>query len=285
MATDKYRQYDLHCHSTASDGELSPTALVEHAVDHGVELLALTDHDVTDGLAEAAAAAQRVGLEFVTGVEISVSWNKYLLHIVGLNFDMDNQALQQGLAGLRSQRDARAEEMARRLEKLGFDDTLAGARHYAGGQILSRTHFARHLYESGYVKTLQEAFDRYLGTGKPAYVKTEWTSLGEAVGWIRSAGGRAVIAHPGRYKLSATKLRNLIQEFKEAGGEGLEVISGSQDINMTRNLADYARRYELYASIGSDYHGPSQTWRNMGRLPPLPDGCEPIWHLWQGGNS
>jgi len=285
MATDKYRQYDLHCHSTASDGELSPTALVEHAVDKGVELLALTDHDVTDGLAEAAATAQRLGLEFVTGVEISVSWNKTLLHIVGLNFDIDNQSLQRGLAGLRSQRDARAKEMARRLEKLGFDDVLAGAGRYAGGRILSRTHFARHLYESGHVKTLQEAFDRYLGTGKPAYVKTEWIELGEAVEWITSAGGQAVIAHPGRYKLSATKLRRLIEEFKAAGGEGLEVISGSQDINMTRKLADYARRYELYASLGSDYHGPSQTWRNMGRLPPLPDGCKPIWQLWGDGNS
>lgn len=281
MGTDRYTKYDLHCHSTASDGELSPTALVEYAVQNGVEVLALTDHDVTDGLAEAAGAARAHGLGFVSGVEISVTWDTYLLHIVGLNFDVANVTLQQGLAGLRRQREARATEMARRLDKLGCDGSLEGARRYANGQILSRTHFARHLHACGRVKTLQEAFDRYLGTGKPAYVKTEWTSLETAVQWITAAGGEAVIAHPGRYKLSATKLRRLIEAFKAVGGRALEVISGSQDINMTRNLADYVRRYELHASLGSDYHGPSQTWRHMGRLPPLPQGCEPVWRLWE----
>lgn len=282
MGTGRYKQYDLHCHSTASDGELSPAALVEYAVKNGVEVLALTDHDVTDGLAEAAAAARRRGLDFVTGVEISVSWDKHLLHIVGLDFDVNDAALQQGLAELRQQRGARATEMAGRLDRLGFDGSLDGARRYANGRILSRTHFARHLHASGHVKTMQEAFDRYLGAGKPAYVKTEWTSLGKAVEWITAAGGQAVIAHPGRYKLSATKLRRLIEEFKAVGGRALEVISGNQDRNTTRNLADYARRYELYASLGSDYHGPSQAWCHMGRLPPLPEGCEPIWRLWQG---
>lgn len=284
MEPDRYTQIDLHCHSTASDGELSPTALVEYARGQGVEVLALTDHDVTDGVAEAAAAAEQHGLAFISGVEISVSWEKQLIHIVGLDFDVDDPTLQQGLAGLRAQRQGRAEEMGRRLDrKLGCEGSLAAAQTYADGQILSRTHFARYLLDSGRVKTLQEAFDRYLGAGKPCYVKTEWTDLAQAVNWITAAGGEAVIAHPSRYKLSATKLRRLIEDFKAAGGRGLEVISGNQDSNTTRNLAEYAQRHGLHASLGSDYHGPSQGWRQMGRLAPLPRGCEPIWRLWQEG--
>ena len=280
MDSDKYKQYDLHCHSTASDGELSPTALVRHAAECGVDVLALTDHDVTDGLAEAAEEARCHNLEFYSGVEISVNWDKHLIHIVGLNFDVENTQLQNGLAGLREQRGGRAEEIARRLDKIGIEGSLEGAASFANGQILSRTHFARFLLQNGHVKTMQESFDRYLGAGKRAYVSAEWASLKEAVEWITAAGGQAVIAHPGRYKLSATKLRCLIEDFKDAGGLGLEVISGSQDINMTKNMADYVSRYELYASIGSDYHGPSQVWRKMGRMPVLPKGCEPIWALW-----
>ncbi len=282
MDSNKYKQYDLHCHSTASDGELSPVALVQHAVKCGVDVLALTDHDVTDGLADAAEEAQRHALEFYSGVEISVSWNKHLIHIVGLNFDVENKQLQSGLAGLREQRDGRAEEMARRLDNIGIEGSLEGAASFANGQILSRTHFARFLLQNGHVKTMQECFDRYLGAGKRAYVEVEWISLAQAVEWITSAGGQAVIAHPGRYKLSATKLRRLIEDFKQAGGLGLEVISGNQDINMTRNMVEYVRRYELFASIGSDYHGPSQVWRKMGRMPVLPESCEPIWSLWAG---
>ena len=280
METANYRQYDLHCHSTASDGELTPTELVKHAVNCGVEVLALTDHDVTEGLSDAAHTAREHNLEFISGVEISASWDTHLIHIIGLNFDVTNAALQRGLSGLREQRSGRAEEMARRLAKAGIDDALAGAKRFASGQILSRTHFAQYLVQAGHVKTMQEAFDRYLGTGKPAYVATEWTSLAQAIEWITTAGGQAVIAHPGRYNMSATKLRRLIEDFKAAGGMGLEVISGSQDINMTVNMAEYVRRYQLFASIGSDYHGPSQTWRTMGRLPPLPKGCDPIWMLW-----
>ena len=280
MDSNKYKQYDLHCHSTASDGELSPTALVKYAAESGVDVLALTDHDVTDGLVEATAEAQRRNLTFYSGVEISVSWGKHLVHIVGLNFDVENRQLQNGLASLRELRGGRAEEIARRLEKIGIEGSLQGAKSFANGQILSRTHFARYLLQTGHVKTMQESFDRYLGAGKRAYVPIEWASLKQAVEWITSAGGQAVIAHPGRYKLSATKLRRLIEDFKDAGGVGLEVISGSQDINMTKNLADYVGRYELFASIGSDYHGPSQVWRKMGCMPMLPKGCEPIWNLW-----
>ncbi len=278
--SNKYRQYDLHCHSTASDGELTPVELVKHAVECGVDVLALTDHDVTDGLSAAAEEARRHDLEFISGVEISANWNGNLIHIVGLNFDVENSQLQDGLAGLREQRTERAAEMARLLTKAGMPGSLEGAQSFSSGQILSRTHFAQFLLQAGHIKTMQEAFDRYIGAGKPAYVAAEWTSLKQAVDWITAAGGQAVIAHPGRYKLSATKLRQLIEAFKAAGGKGLEVISGKQDINMTRNLADYIIRYQLFASVGSDYHGPSQVWRNMGKMPTIPKGCQPIWNLW-----
>lgn len=281
MEFNRYKKYDLHSHSTASDGELSPAELVRYAHESGVEALALTDHDATHGYAEAAAEAQSLGMEFFSGVEISVSWGKHLLHIVGLNFDVENAALQAGLADLRQQRTGRAEEIARRLSKLGIEGSLEGAQALVHGQILSRTHFARFLLETGQVKTMQDAFDRYLGDGKKAYVSSEWTPLAQAVEWINAAGGHAVVAHPARYKLSATKLRLLFDEFKQLGGAGLEVISGRQDINVTRNMADYAKKYELRASIGSDYHGPSQAWSRMGQTPPLPDGCESIWGLWQ----
>lgn len=280
MSSETYRKYDLHCHSTASDGELSPAELVQHAARQGVEVMALTDHDVTDGLAEAGAEAARHGIEFITGVEISVTWQKHLIHIVGLNFDPANEALQQGLASLRQTRQARGEEMAQRLAKAGIEGALEGAQAYSNGQILSRTHFAQFLYNTGHVKSLQGAFDHYLGTGKSAYVASQWCSLEEAVGWIKGAGGVAVIAHPARYKLSATKLRALIEDFKSSGGLGFEVYSGSQALTENHNMADYARRHGLMASIGSDYHGPSQTWLGMGRLGPLPKDLTPIWHSW-----
>lgn len=273
-------RYDLHNHSTASDGELAPAALVAYAAASGVEVLALTDHDATAGLAEARLAAAAAGIGFIDGVEISVNWHKYLVHIVGLGFDPEHTELQRGLAGLRQMRMERAEEMGRRLEKLGFTGALAGAQALANGGVLSRTHFARFLLDQGYVKTLQGAFDRYIGQGKPGYVGSDWATLAQAVSWITAAGGQAVIAHPGRYHMTATKLRALIEEFKALGGIGIEVVSGSQDSVHTRHMAELAQRHELYASRGTDYHGPSQTWLNMAALPVLPEGCVPIWSTW-----
>lgn len=274
--------YDLHNHSTASDGELSPPELVRFAASRGVEVLALTDHDVTDGLAAAHEAAGQEGISLINGVEISVTWNKRLVHIVGLAFDPDNASLQNGLAGLRRNREGRAEEISLRLAKAGIEGAYDGARSYAGGSILSRTHFAQFLLAQGRVKSLQDAFNRYLGEGKKAYAPCQWAGLEEAVAWIRGAGGHAVVAHPARYKMTATRLRSLLGEFKECGGAALEVISGSQDPNATRQLADHAERFGLAASIGSDYHGPSQSWLKMGALPPLPSRCTPVWSLWAG---
>lgn len=280
MDSKPVKRYDLHSHTTASDGQLSPTELVQYAASCGVNVLAITDHDVTDGIAEAVVEAKNHDLEILTGVEISVTWNNVLLHIVGLNFDLDNVSLQQGLANIRDQRDDRAQAIADLLHKAGVPGAMEGAAKFSSGQIISRTHFAQFLLEEGYVKGMQDAFDKYLGTRKKAYVDWQWASLEEALSWIHDAGGQVVIAHPARYGLKARQFRTLIDDYKQLGGKGFEVVSGCHDNNATHNMADYARRYDLYASMGSDYHGPSQSWRSMGKLQPLPKGLKPIWDLW-----
>jgi predicted metal-dependent phosphoesterase TrpH len=273
-------RYDLHSHSTASDGTVSPAELIRHAAAQGVDVLALTDHDATTGLAEAEQAAGETGVTLVPGVEISVTWVHQLLHIVGLGIDPRNDALQRGLAGLRDFRVWRAKEMGLRLEKRGIAEAYAGAQALAKGPSIGRTHFARFLVAQGKAKDMQGAFDKYLKRGKPGYVPGKWASLGEAVGWIRAAGGQAVIAHPSRYALSASRFRALLAEFKEAGGVAMEVISGSHPHGATAGLANYAQRYELLASVGSDYHGPGQSYNELGRLPGLPAGCVPVWTEW-----
>ena len=276
--------YDLHSHSTASDGTLCPAELVARAHARGVHVLALTDHDSTEGLAEAAAAAEGIGLGLVPGVEISVSWNSQTVHIIGLHIDPANQALQAGLAGLRGFRDWRAQEIARRLEKHGIADTYEDAKAYAKGTIVSRTHFARLLVERGEARDLQQVFKRFLVHGKPGYVSGEWAKLEDAVSWISGAGGQAVIAHPARYKLTATRLRALFTEFKDAGGTGIEVVSGSHSRDDYFTLANYAKQFGLLASSGSDYHGPEHPWIELGRLPELPKSCVPIWTEWSQGH-
>ncbi len=273
-------RYDLHCHSTASDGTLSPTELVRHAAAQGVDVLALTDHDVTTGLAEAEQAATATGVTLVPGVEISVSWGHQLLHIVALGVDPQNADLQRGLAGLLAFRVWRAEEIGRRLEKKGVTGAYDGARALAKGPSIGRSHFARFLVAQGRAKDMQNAFDKYLKRGRPGYVPGQWAALEDAVGWIRAAGGQAVIAHPARYTLSAGRFRGLLAEFKEMGGEGLEVISGSHPNGASEALANYARSHELLASVGSDYHGPGQSYNELGRLPDLPAGCVPVWAEW-----
>ncbi len=280
MSTSDALHFDLHSHSTLSDGTLSPEALVRRAHAQGVDILALTDHDVTDGLAEAAVTAAEVGLHLVSGVEISVTWSGVTFHIVGLNVDPEHIGLQTGLAKLRATRAGRGEEIARRLEKHGIEGALAGAQAFATGPILSRTHFARFLVEAGYAKDMRKVFKKFLVHNRPGYVPGEWATLEEAVGWIRDAGGQAVIAHPARYRVSATRLRQFIESFKDCGGVGIEVVSGSHSASDAAGMAQYAKRYELLASCGSDYHGPEQSWQELGRPMPLPDGCVPIWKEW-----
>ncbi len=271
------RIFDLHCHSTASDGGLSPTALVQRAHQQRVDVLALTDHDVTDGLAEAAQTAAALGMGFVPGIEISVTWMKQTIHIIGLHIDTTSDELQQGLLKLREFRNWRAEEIGRRLEKKGIAGAYAGASQLAQGAIISRTHFARYLVEQGYARDMRDLFKHFLVKNKPGHVPGEWASLEEAVGWISRAGGQAVIAHPARYQLTATRLRRLIKDFREVGGVGFEVVSGTYSNDEIKYMGRLANQFELLASTGSDFHSPDNVYLELGRLAELPEACIPIW--------
>lgn len=269
--------HDLHSHTTASDGSLPPKALVEHAAQCGVQVLAVTDHDVTAGLAEAQTAADAHGIALVPGIEISVSWAHQTVHVVGLHIDPDCHVLQRGLEKLHEFRVWRAEEIARRLEKARIPGSLEAARAYASGKIISRTHFARFLVEQGYAKDMKQVFKRYLVRNKPGYVPGNWASLEQALDWIHQAGGMAVLAHPARYQISSQRLRQLIEEFRERGGVGIEVVSGSHSQGDIQRFAELAEHYGLYASRGSDYHGPENAYADPARLPELPERCRPIW--------
>lgn len=273
---------DLHCHSIVSDGLLSPTALVERARANGVDLLALTDHDEIGGLDEAMAAAKDAGMRFVTGVEISVSWgDDQTVHIVGLNFDHHLPELVNGLARVRGGRDARAGRMAVELAKVGIDGAYEGALKYAGNPaLISRSHFARYIVERGFAPDVKTVFDHWLAKGKPGYVSHPWAELHEALGWIKAAGGIAVIAHPCRYRLTATERRELYVAFKELGGQGIEVVSGSHNEAEQREIASVAREFGFLASRASDFHGPGESYIDLGNLAPLPPDLTPVWAGW-----
>ncbi len=275
------KQYDLHAHSTASDGVLSPAELMRRAAQAGVGAMALTDHDTLTGLAEAYDVAHQIGIEFVPGVEISVTWEKRTVHIVGLGIDPESQMLQKGLAQLREFRVWRAEEIARRLVKAGVEDNIL-KRAYAlsNGRLISRTHFARALVELGRAESVSQVFKKFLVSGKPGHVSGQWAALEDAVHWIIEAGGQAVIAHPARYQLKRAQLHALIRAFIAAGGCAIEVVSGSHSRDDYFTMARHARDFGLLASIGSDYHGPENAHIKLGRLPDLPPGCQPIWHDW-----
>lgn len=273
-------KYDLHSHSTASDGSLSPTDLVNRAASKGVDVLALTDHDNTAGIEEAQQAARSLSVDVVPGVEISVTWNGVTVHVLGLGVDPECEALQAGLKKLREFRHWRAEEIGRRLQKAGIDNALQGAKRFASGNLISRTHFALHLVEQQHAKDVRDVFKKFLVHNKPGYVPGQWTQLQSAVAWIHEAGGQAVIAHPVRYRLTNTRLKQLLAEFKQYGGDGLEVVSSSHSADQCRAMAEYAKQFEFFASCGSDYHGPEHAWIELGKIPPLPDSCVPIWRNW-----
>ncbi|MEZ5653858.1 MAG: 3',5'-nucleoside bisphosphate phosphatase [Burkholderiaceae bacterium] len=271
---------DLHSHSSWSDGTLTPVELVRRAHRAGVELFALTDHDEVGGVPEAAAEARRLGMAFVPGVEISVTWAGKTLHVVGLDIDPTDPALTTGLAAIRSGRDARAREMAARLERLGVAGAYEGAiAQVRNPSLVSRTHFARHLVSSGHCAHMDEVFARYLGEGGPAYVPHQWARLTDALGWIVASGGIAVIAHPGRYRLDPMLRDALIDEFREGGGQAIEVVTGSHTRDQYRQYARVALEAGLLGSRGSDFHGPGESRVDLGELPPLPDGVEPVWPL------
>jgi predicted metal-dependent phosphoesterase TrpH len=270
---------DLHCHSTVSDGLLSPAEVVRRAHANGVDLLALTDHDELGGVAEARATADEVGMRFLDGVEVSISWgNDQTVHIVALGVDPLNPALCEGLKQVRSGRDARAGRMAAELDKVGIHNAYAGALKYVGNPaLISRAHFARYIVECGHARDTKSVFDHWLAKGKPGYVEHSWASLGDALGWIVGAGGTAVIAHPGRYRLTKAERHALFGAFKELGGEGIEVMSGSPVPDEVREFSHIAREFGFLASRGSDFHGPGESWIDLGKVPDLPPDLTPVW--------
>jgi predicted metal-dependent phosphoesterase TrpH len=271
---------DLHCHSVVSDGTLTPEALAERARSHGVELWSLTDHDEIGGQARAAAAAAAQGMKYLTGTEISVTFIGKTVHIVGLGFDADNEGLRAGLRQTRGGRKERAMEMSDGLAQVGIKGAYEGALKFVGNpELISRTHFARFLVESGVCRETNEVFRKYLTDGKPGFVEHRWATLKDAVTWITQAGGMAVIAHPARYNLSANEEFALFTEFKAHGGKGVEVVTGSHSAAEYVTYADTAREYGLAASRGSDFHSPDESHTELGTLPYLPGNLTPIWEL------
>lgn len=272
--------YDLHCHSTASDGTLSPTETVMRAAEQGVDVLALTDHDTTAGIDEARMAARKAGIQLIAGAEVSVSWQGHTIHVLALNIDPQAPELAAGLAEIRETRAWRAEEIGLRLEKQGIEGARAEAQVLASGGLIARTHYCRVLINRGLSDSIGGAIKKYLRRGKQAFVGVEWASLADMVEWTRKAGGVAVIAHPARYKMTATKMRLLLEEFTDLGGQGLEVVSGSHTANEIRHMAEVASRHGLFASRGSDFHSPDNRWIELGRMVALPEGCKPVWECW-----
>lgn len=269
---------DLHCHSNVSDGTLTPEALALRAKANGVELWSLTDHDEVSGQHRARAAAQEVGLPYLTGTEISVTFAHVTVHIVGLGFDADNEQLRRGLERTRGGRGERAQEMSAQLEQVGIQGAYEGALKFVGNpELISRTHFARYLVEAGHCKDTNEVFRRYLTEGKPGFVPHRWASLADAVRWIREAGGIAVIAHPARYDLTPTEEFALFTEFKAHGGEAVEVVTGSHSAPEFVKYADMALEFGLAASRGSDFHSPNESRIDLGELPFLEGRLTPVW--------
>ena len=275
-----YLNADLHSHSVISDGTLAPEDLAARARANGVELWALTDHDEIGGQHRAAAAAHTQGMAYLTGTEISVSFANTTVHIVGLGFDPDNAQLARGLAATRDGRGERAKDMAEQLAQAGIPGAYEGALQFVGNPaLISRTHFARFLVETGVCKDTPEVFRRFLTEGKPGYVPHRWATLGDAVRWITQAGGMAVIAHPARYKFSANEEYALFSEFKQHGGRAVEVVTGSHTAAEYATYAEMAQEFGLAASRGSDFHSPDESHVDLGKLPPLPADLTPVWSL------
>ncbi len=277
-----YLNADLHCHSVVSDGTLTPEELAKRAKANGVELWALTDHDEISGQHRAAEAARAQGLPYLTGTEISVTFANSTVHIVGLGFDPDNAQMAAGLAATRGGRGERAKDMAQQLAQVGIKGAYEGALQFVGNPaLISRTHFARFLVETGVCRDTPEVFRKYLTEGKPGYVEHRWAALGDAVRWITQAGGMAIIAHPARYKFSANEEFALFSEFKQHGGHGVEVVTGSHTAAEYVTYAAMAQEFGLAASRGSDFHSPDESHTDLGQLPLLPGTLTPVWELLQ----
>ena len=271
---------DLHTHTNASDGTLSPSELIQRAVARGVSHLAITDHDTINAYHQ-LSRQPTPELTLVPGIELSARWMKTGVHIVGLNIDLEDLKLQQCIERQQQARQARAKTIALRLQKCGLPDLLPAAMAMAGSSSIGRPHFARCLVEQGFSKDFKAAFKRYLGNGKAGDVRQLWPTISEVIPWIADAGGTAVLAHPARYKMTATKVRELVADFSAAGGEAMEVVCGQQRPEITNRLADLAVDYGLSASCGSDFHSPDNRWSDLGQFPALPSGVTPVWERWK----
>jgi predicted metal-dependent phosphoesterase TrpH len=271
---------DLHCHSTISDGLFSPPDLVAHAAKRGIKVLALTDHDDVGGLQAARQAAIEHGIQFINGVEISATWKKRTLHIVGLKIDPDYAPLKNALDAVRTGRDERAQQMGADLARVGIHGAYEGAKALAGSSIITRTHFASFMVQAGHAKDRKTVFKKYLVKGKPGFVEHKWMNLETAVGLILDAGGIAVIAHPGRYDLGMINMHLLMHEFRMLGGSAIEVVTGSHTPPQYQQFAKIAHRFSLKSSLGSDFHGPGISFMEMGCIADLPAGCVPVWDDW-----
>ncbi|WP_029407566.1 PHP domain-containing protein [Thiomicrorhabdus sp. Milos-T2] len=275
---------DFHCHTTASDGSLSPKEIIDLALKHEVTTLAITDHDTTSGYEQALDYANKNNIQLITGVEASCTWNGHTIHIVGLDFDLNNQVLQNGLTSIRELRHERANSMIEKLASkphIKIENLEDKLWNLVGEGVVGRGHFSQLLQQEGLVKTGQQAFDRYLKKGKPGHVGVTWPDLAEVVDWINQANGIAVIAHPGIYKFTSNKLNRLITDFKEAGGQAMEVVNQPRHCADINGMAERALRNELYASLGSDFHRPEHSWRGLGWLAPMPQTVKPVWELFR----
>jgi hypothetical protein len=271
---------DLHAHSTASDGELTPAELVEMAMQNGVETLALTDHDTVAGLADAQAAAIQHKMTLINGIELSTRWDNKTIHIIGLNIDDKSKTMLDATIHLNQLREERAIKIGEKLEKVGIRNAYKESMALAGKGTVTRQHFAQFLVNNDHAKSYAEVFKRFLVNNKPGYVSVAWPGLAETINNIKVAGGIAVIAHPLRYKLTATKLRKLISEFKNSGGKGIEVVTGNNNKDEITTVTNYAKRYDIAASLGSDYHNSKTPWAQLGKLTTIPQGLTPVWELW-----
>ena len=272
---------DLHCHSTVSDGQFAPAEVAARAHANGVTLWSLTDHDQLGGQREAREAAEALGMGYLAGVEISVTWASRTVHIVGMHVDPENEQLLKGLESTRNGRAARGVAIGEALAAIGIPNCYEGALRFTDDpDMISRTHFARYLVEAGYAQSTSDVFSRYLGEGKPGCIGHRWAKLADAVKWIREAGGEPVIAHPGRYDYTPVEFSAFFDEFIQLGGRAIEVVTGSHTPDQYREYADVARHYGFEASRGSDFHGAGEGRVDLGQLPPLPDDLKPVWERW-----
>lgn len=271
---------DFHCHTTASDGTLHPAELLDLAREREIDMLSITDHDTLDGYGQLDSTIE--GIQLIPGIELSSQWNRRGVHIVGLNIDLSSPSIREAVQQQSDTRRERAEKIAEKLQKFGFENCFEGALSFASGpNQIGRPHFAQYLVQIGAVSNIDQAFKRYLGSGKAGDIKDQWPQPETVIRWIREAGGVAVLAHPTKYNMTRTKLIELLDDFKSAGGEAMEVISGAQTPAVTRDMARLCREMGFEASCGSDFHSPNQQWAALGRVAPLPDNCTPVWQRWQ----